>query len=108
MKELFRTTNTSKRDWDPGYRTKDGLAFSQRARLASCLDRLVARYLRSKTAASYDGNLGFREMMVFYGVATPQEEAQMQKLLDRGDSRATQQAWALLQRVTGMKLRPLV
>lgn len=51
--------------------------------------------------ASYPGNLGMMEMFKFYQVATPEEKARMKKLIA---DKLTDEAWKLLQQVTGVKL----
>ena len=52
--------------------------------------------------ASYEGNIGMMEMFKFYQIATPEQKAQMKKLIF---DKKTEAAWELLQQVTGIKLR---
>jgi len=52
--------------------------------------------------APYTGNLGFEEMMKFYEVATEREISQLESLIDSGKEK---QAWKLIQKITGMKLK---
>lgn len=52
--------------------------------------------------APYVGNMGFEEMMKFYDVASDKEIKQVEKMIDRGKER---EAWKLIQKVTGMKLK---
>jgi Spy/CpxP family protein refolding chaperone len=52
--------------------------------------------------ASYTGNIGMMEMFKFHQIATPEQKAQMKKLLA---DRQTERAWSLLQSVTGVKLK---
>ena len=54
--------------------------------------------------ASYDGNVGAMEMVMFYRIATDEQEELMKHLLDNGK---TDDAWQLLQDVTGVKLHPM-
>ena len=51
--------------------------------------------------SEYAGNLGFQELMAFWGLATPQQASLMTKLLDQDKIR---QAWALLKKVTKTNL----
>lgn len=51
--------------------------------------------------ASYAGNLGFEEMMLFYRKATERQIAEMERLLD---SELLDKVYALLRKVTGIDL----
>ena len=51
--------------------------------------------------AAYVGNLGFEEMMKFYDKATQREIRVLEKLIDE---ERIKEAWALVQKVTGIKL----
>lgn len=50
---------------------------------------------------SYPGNLGMMELVKFYKVATPEQKHAMQSYLGKKEF---DQAWELLQRVSGVKL----
>lgn len=51
--------------------------------------------------ASYEGNIGMMEMFKFYQVATPEQKIQMKQLIF---DKKMDEAWELLQQVTGVKL----
>jgi len=51
--------------------------------------------------APYRGNIGIHEMMEFYKLATPAEKKELDDLIL---SNRTNEAWDLIQQVTGMKL----
>jgi hypothetical protein len=52
--------------------------------------------------AAYKGNIGFEEMIKFYQVAS---EREIQELEDLVDDNKAKQAWDLVEKVTGMKLK---
>ena len=52
--------------------------------------------------ASYQGNMGFEEMMRFYDIASPKQTKELETLIDRNK---TKEAWKLVQRVTNTKLK---
>lgn len=54
--------------------------------------------------ASYAGNLGAVEMMQFYRVADQNQQNQMDRFLS---SNQISKAWALLQKVVGVRLKPI-
>ena len=54
--------------------------------------------------ARYPGNLGMMEMFKFYQVATDEQKREMKHLMKL---EKTDEAWELLQKVTGVKLHPL-
>lgn len=54
------------------------------------------------TEAAYKGNIGMMEMFKFYQVATEQQKILMKKLIAQGNQ---EQAWKLLQQVTGVNLK---
>lgn len=54
--------------------------------------------------ASYEGNIGAMEVFKFYKVASPEEKAEFDAYLDQKDYDS---AWELIQKVTGVKLRPM-
>lgn len=49
----------------------------------------------------YRGNIGMMEMARFFQVATPEQKARLKKLIADGKQ---DEAWKLLQQVTGMEL----
>lgn len=51
--------------------------------------------------ARYPGNIGMMEMYRFHQVATPAQKAELSKLLAAGKQ---EDAWQLLQKVTGLSL----
>lgn len=53
------------------------------------------------TELGYKGNIGIMEMVKFMQVATPEEKALMKQLIQ---DKKTDEAWELLQKVTGVKL----
>lgn len=55
----------------------------------------------TKQGAVYPGNMGVMEMIQFYRIGTPAQQALMNKLLTAGKER---EAWALLKKVTGVQL----
>lgn len=55
-----------------------------------------------RVAAIYAGNLGFVEMLKFYEVASERDKKRMQLLLSADKLK---QAWELLKRVTGVRLK---
>lgn len=55
-----------------------------------------------RVAAVYAGNLGFVELIKFYEVASERDTKRMQFLLETDKLK---QAWELLKRVTGMRLK---
>lgn len=59
------------------------------------------KYFLSLAEASYEGNIGMMEMFKFYQKATTEEKAKMKSLINAGK---TDEAWELLQHVTGVKL----
>ncbi len=65
--------------------------------------RKLLRRLEKKRVdeASYPGNLGATEMMMFYRIASNDQIADMERLLKAGNYKAV---WKLLQKVTGTKL----
>jgi hypothetical protein len=52
--------------------------------------------------ASYPGNIGAMEVMKFYKIANPEEKAAFKHLLSKKNLK---NAWALIQKVTGVKLQ---
>lgn len=52
--------------------------------------------------AAYKGNIGFEEMIKFYQVASEREIRELEDLID--DDKVNQ-AWDLVEKVTGMKLK---
>lgn len=52
--------------------------------------------------ATYRGNIGMMEMFKFYQIASPEQKQQMRALLKAGRQ---EEAWGLLQKVTGVKLK---
>jgi len=52
--------------------------------------------------ASYPGNMGAVEMMKFYQIASKKQQRLMDRYIDKGDLK---KAWALLQKVTKVKLQ---
>ena len=66
--------------------------------------RSLLEKIEKKQEASYLGNLGAVEMMQFYRTASRQDVQKMERLLSDGDFEG---AWALLQKVTGVKLAGL-
>lgn len=65
---------------------------------------LLRAYIKNLVETAYPGNLGFQEMMKFYNVATPEEEQEMDDVVERGDARAFT---SLIARVLKVKLNPL-
>lgn len=59
------------------------------------------KHFLSLAEASYEGNIGMMEMFKFYQKATTEEKAKMKSLIHAGK---TDEAWELLQQVTGVKL----
>ncbi len=55
-----------------------------------------------RVAAVYAGNLGFVELIKFYEVASERDTKRMQFLLETDKLK---QAWELLKRVTGVRLK---
>jgi len=53
------------------------------------------------TEEAYEGNLGFHEMWLFYGKATPQQEAELDELMRNGKE---EEAWAFVEKVVGYNL----
>lgn len=53
---------------------------------------------------SYEGNVGLAEMMQFFKVASPEEVKQFEQLMANQD---LPNAWELVQRVTGTRLKGL-
>lgn len=51
---------------------------------------------------SYKGNMGFEEMMKFYDVASNSDIKKLETLIDKNK---TEEAWDLLQQVTGINLK---
>lgn len=51
--------------------------------------------------AKYRGNIGMMEMVRFYRIATDEEKAHLKRLIAAGRQ---EEAWKLLQKVTGMEL----
>lgn len=51
---------------------------------------------------AYDGNLGFHEMHLFYNKASKVQIKKLEKLLDDDKIK---EAWELIQKVTGVKLK---
>lgn len=51
--------------------------------------------------APYKGNVGIMELIKFQKIATPEQKAKFNELVDQG---AAKEAWALIQEVTGVKL----
>ena len=60
--------------------------------------------LKPLDEASYPGNLGMMEMFKFYQVATEDQKKKMKSLITQ---KKMNDAWELLQVVTGVKLRKL-
>jgi len=58
----------------------------------------------SKESEAYPGNLGFVEMLEFFKIASPEQEAEMDRMLDAGDYEGV---WDLLREVTGHDLEEL-
>jgi len=54
------------------------------------------------TEAAYRGNIGVMEMVKFYQLASPEQKALMRDLIAQHRDK---EAWALLQSVTGVKLK---
>jgi hypothetical protein len=52
--------------------------------------------------ASYAGNIGIMEMVKFHRTATPEQKAELARLLKAGEQ---EEAWEFLQSVTGVKLQ---
>ena len=52
--------------------------------------------------AAYDGNIGFHEMFVFYDKATERQVDELEALITK---KRFKDAWKLIQKVTGMKLK---
>jgi hypothetical protein len=52
--------------------------------------------------ASYAGNIGIMEMVKFHRMASPEQKAQLARLLKAGKQ---DEAWEFLQSVTGVKLK---
>jgi len=53
---------------------------------------------------SYEGNVGLHEMVKFYQVATPDEVMMFEEFMKSND---LPNAWELLQRVVGVRLKGL-
>lgn len=53
--------------------------------------------------AAYKGNIGMMEMFKFFQKATEEQKAQLKKLIA---DKKQDEAWELLQQVTGTKLSP--
>ena len=53
---------------------------------------------------AYEGNIGLHELMQFYFKASEDQKEQLESLLK---SNQTDQAWSLIQQVTGTKLKGL-
>lgn len=51
--------------------------------------------------AKYKGNIGMMEMAKFFQVATPEQKAELKRLIAAGKQ---EEAWEFLQKVTGMEL----
>ena len=51
--------------------------------------------------ARYKGNIGMMEMARFFQVATPEQKAELKRLIAAGKQ---EEAWKLLQQVTKMEL----
>jgi len=75
-------------------------------RLQGISDGAITRIARvmSKESEAYPGNLGFVEMMEFWGMATVKQKDRMSRLLDEGDYDGV---WNLLKEVTGRDLEDL-
>lgn len=58
--------------------------------------------LETLAEATYKGNIGMMEMFKFYQIASDQQKEEMKRLLADGKQ---DEAWTLLQSVTGTKLR---
>lgn len=57
--------------------------------------------LEMLSEANYKGNIGMMEMIKFYQIATEDQKREMKDLITAGRH---EQAWHLLQTVTGQKL----
>lgn len=58
--------------------------------------------LETLAEATYKGNIGMMEMFKFHQMASDAQKEEMKKLLSAGKE---DEAWKLLQSVTGVKLR---
>lgn len=58
------------------------------------------KYLKLREA-SYAGNLGFQEMVKFYRKANSQQEADMERIIEKGD---WEEYKKLIQKVLGVRL----
>lgn len=63
--------------------------------------KLLERIEQRFDEASYQGNLGYSEMLKFYKIASNKDIEEMERLLKAGDYKA---AWRFLQKVTKTKL----
>jgi hypothetical protein len=50
---------------------------------------------------SYEGNVGFSEVMEFYKIATPEQVSEFEEMLESNDLK---NAWEMIQSVTGVRL----
>jgi len=55
--------------------------------------------------AAYEGNIGMMEMFKFYQIADQNTKDLMKKLISQGKNK---EAWELLQKVVGIKLKDLI